>query len=217
MQNQITAYIQNMIPPRDELLARIEKRAAEKMIPILDLETSQLLRVMLQQINPSAILEIGTAIGYSAIVMARSCQARIVTIERDKVRAEEAQENIRAAGLQDRIHLLCGDAFDIIPALRDSFDVIFLDAAKGQYPNFLERVLPLLRDGGTLFSDNVFFQGLVTGPEYVKHKLRTIVVRLREYNQMLASHPLLETAFVPLGDGMAISVKRAVRESRDNG
>ncbi|MFC4768214.1 O-methyltransferase [Effusibacillus consociatus] len=208
MDNELSAYIQGLIPARDELLTRMEQSAEEKAIPILDLETSQLLRVLLRQLNPKKILEVGAAIGYSAIVMAQSCSAKIVTIERDRERAEEALENIQEAGLQDRIELLVGDAFDILPTLYDSFDVVFLDAAKGQYPRFLELVLPLLRASGTLFSDNVFFHGLVAGPEQVKHKMRTIVARLREYNQMLAIDSRLETAFVPIGDGLAVSVKK---------
>lgn len=208
MNEELISYIRNLVPERDSLLMAIEKRAEELYIPILDLETSQLLRVLLPLTKPQRILEVGAAIGYSAIVMAQSCSASIVTMERDLERADEALFNIEKAGLQHRIQLLKGDAFDILPALKDTFDIVFLDAAKGQYPNFLELVLPLLRDGGILFSDNVFFQGLVTGPEHVKHKLRTMIVRLREYNQLLANHPALDTAFIPLGDGLAISVKR---------
>ncbi|GAX90312.1 O-methyltransferase [Effusibacillus lacus] len=208
----LISYIRNLVPERDEQLHRMEQRAEELYIPILDLETSQLLRVLLRLFNPERILEVGSAIGYSAIVMAQSCKASILTIEQDSDRAEEALRNIQAAGFCNRIQLLKGDAFDLLPAMRpgseEAFDVVFLDAAKGQYPHFLELVLPLLRCGGILFSDNVFFQGLVAGPEHVKHKLRTIVMRLREYNQILVDHPQLETAFVPLGDGLAISVKK---------
>ncbi|BCJ86291.1 O-methyltransferase [Effusibacillus dendaii] len=208
MDNQLTSYIRELVPPRDQLLRAMEQRAEELYIPILDLETAQFLRVTLQQLQPKRILEIGSAIGYSGIWMARSCTASIVTIERDAERAEEARQNIAKAGLLARIELLEGDAFELLSSVQGPFDVVFLDAAKGQYPNFLELVLPLLRSGGTLFSDNVFFQGLVAGPEHVKHKLRTIVMRLREYNRLIADHPLLETAFVPLGDGLAVSVKK---------
>lgn len=208
MKDQLISYIQGMIPARDELLTGIEKRAEELYIPILDLETSQLLRVLLASQRPRSILEVGTAIGYSAIVMAQSCDAAIVTVERDDTRAAEALQNIRRAGYADRVTLLQGDAFDILPTLNEPFDLVFMDAAKGQYPNFLELVLPLVKTGGLLFSDNVFFQGLVAGPEHVKHKLRTMIVRLREYNQLIADHPQLDTAFVPLGDGLAISIKK---------
>ncbi|WP_018133510.1 O-methyltransferase [Effusibacillus pohliae] len=212
MDDRLLSYIRGLIPARDPLLTSIERRAEELFIPILDLETAQFLRVFLRTHQPRRILEVGTAIGYSAIVMAKACSASIVTIERDPVRAAEALQNIEQAGLRDRVRLLQGDAFDILPGLlRDSpesFDIVFLDAAKGQYPHFLELVLPLLRPGGILFSDNVFFQGLVAGPEHVKHKLRTIVMRLREYNRTLADHSALETAFVPIGDGLAISMKK---------
>lgn len=212
MSDQLTSYIHDLIPARDELLSAIEKRAAELYIPILDLETAQFLRVWLAAQRPQRILEVGTAIGYSAIVMAQACDAEIVTIERDEARAAEALHNIRSAGFADRVRLLQGDAFEILPTLQEEFDFVFLDAAKGQYPNFLQLVLRLLRNGGLLFSDNVFFQGLVSGPEHVKHKLRTMIVRLREYNRLIADHPQLETAFLPLGDGLAISIKKGEKE-----
>lgn len=207
MNDEVIQYIRGLVPERDELLTQMEQTAERDAIPILDLDTMQLFRVLLAALQPAAILEVGTAIGYSATVMARACGASIVTIERDPERAAQARENIRLAGLEHRITLHEGDAFDILPDLQGPFDLVFLDAAKGQYPNFLEVVLPLLRDGGILLSDNIFFQGLVTGPEFVKHKLRTIVTRLRDYNQILANHPQLETAFIPVGDGLAISLK----------
>jgi predicted O-methyltransferase YrrM len=207
MNDEVVEYIRALVPARDELLTQMEHTAERDAIPILDLDTMQLFRVLLASLQPATILEVGTAIGYSATVMARACGASIVTIERNPERAAQARANIRKAGLEQRVTLYEGDAFDILPTLQGPFDMVFLDAAKGQYPNFLEVVLPLLRDGGVLLSDNIFFQGLVTGPDFVKHKLRTMVTRLREYNQILASHPQLKTAFVPVGDGLAISLK----------
>jgi predicted O-methyltransferase YrrM len=205
---QVVEYLRGLVPPRDELLQSMEQRAEELFIPILDLETAGFLRVLLQIAKPKTILELGTAIGYSAIWMARSTEAHITTIERDLVRSAEARVNIEKAGLKERVELLEGDAFDFIEGL-GTYDLIFLDAAKGQYPRFLELLGSHLKPGGILLSDNVLFQGMVSGEVEVKHKLRTMINRLREFNKILAEHPDYETSFLPVGDGLAVSIKKA--------
>lgn len=204
---QVVTYLRSFVPERDELLQEIERQAEADYIPILDLETAGFLRVFLQIARPQAILELGTAIGYSGIWMARNTEAHVTTIERDLVRSAQARANFERAGLQERITLLEGDALELIEGLGE-FDLMFLDAAKGQYPRFLELIGPHLKPGGILLSDNVLFQGLVSGEPEVKHKLRTMINRLREYNRLLADHPQYETTFLPLGDGLAVSVKR---------
>jgi predicted O-methyltransferase YrrM len=207
MNPQVVEYLRGFVPERDELLLELERQADEQYIPILDLESAGFLRVFLQIAKPRRILELGTAIGYSAIWLARSSQAQVTTIERDVERAEQARRNLQRAGLTERVELLEGDALELIEGL-GTYDFIFLDAAKGQYPKFLELLEPHLEPEGILLSDNVLFQGLVSGEEEVKHKLRTMIHRLREYNQILALHPAFDTTFLPLGDGMAISVKK---------
>jgi len=204
---QVVDYLRSFVPPRDELLLELERRAEEQFIPILDLETAGFLRVLLKMIRPTRILEVGTAIGYSTIWLARQTEATVTTIERDLERAAQARDAIARAGLTDRVELLEGDALDLIAGLGE-YDLIFLDAAKGQYPKFLELLTPHLVSGGLLLSDNVLFQGLVSGEPDVKHKLRTMINRLREYNQLIADHPAYDTTFLPLGDGVALSVKR---------
>ncbi|MFD2169229.1 O-methyltransferase [Tumebacillus lipolyticus] len=203
----LVTYLRSLAPQREPLLQEIERRAEEGYIPILDLETVSLLQVLLKIAKPRRILELGTAIGYSAIVMGQACEAEITTLERDPVRAEEARTNFERAGLTERISLVEGDALELIESL-GMFDFIFLDAAKGQYPKFLELIDPHLERGGVLLSDNILFQGMVSGQEQVKHKLRTMVGRLREYNELLAHHPGYETTFLPLGDGVSLSVKK---------
>ncbi|MBL0387355.1 O-methyltransferase [Tumebacillus sp. ITR2] len=203
---QVVEYLRSLVPERDELLQELERRAEELFIPILDLETMGFLRVFLAIAKPLRILEVGSAIGYSAIVMARATGAQITTIERDPERAQEARHNLARAGLTERVELLEGDALDIIPTL-GMYDLIFLDAAKGQYPRFLELLHPHLKPGGVLLSDNVLFQGLVSGDPEVKHKLRTMINRLREYNVLLTQHPEYETSILPVGDGLAVSVR----------
>ncbi|KEO85195.1 O-methyltransferase [Tumebacillus flagellatus] len=203
---QVVEYLRSLVPERDELLQELESRAEELYIPILDLETMGFLRVFLAVAKPKSILEVGSAIGYSAIVMARATDAVLTTIERDPERAQEARRNLERAGLTERVQLLEGDALEIIPTLGE-YDLIFLDAAKGQYPRFLELLHPHLKSGGILLSDNVLFQGLVSGDPEVKHKLRTMINRLREYNVMLTQHPDYETSILPVGDGLAVSVR----------
>lgn len=204
---QLVDYLRGFVPPRDELLQELERYAEEHYVPILNVESVGFLRVLLKIARPASILELGTAIGYSAICMARFSEAKITTIERDAERAVLARRNFERAGLTDRIDFLEGDAFDLIEGLGE-YDLIFLDAAKGQYPRFLELLGPHLRPGGVLLTDNVLFHGMVTGAQEVKPRLKTIVTRLREYNRLLAEHPAYETTFLPLGDGVAISVKK---------
>ncbi|TCP54567.1 caffeoyl-CoA O-methyltransferase [Tumebacillus sp. BK434] len=203
----LVAYLRGLVPARSPLLLELEQRAEAGFVPILDLETVSFLQVLLKIAKPRRILEVGTAIGYSALVMAGACEAQITTMERDPERAAEARANFAKAGLQDRIELLEGDALELIGGL-GHYDFVFLDAAKGQYPRFLELLDPHLETGGVLLSDNILFQGMVSGQEEVKHKLRTMVNRLREYNELLAHHPGYETTFLPLGDGVSLSVKK---------
>ncbi|GIM44653.1 O-methyltransferase [Collibacillus ludicampi] len=205
--SELIDYIHNLLPESDPILQEIEQRANELYIPILDPESARFLEVLLMMKKPKRVLEVGTAIAYSTIRMARRIEGTITTLEVDPERAAEARMNLQRTGLTHKVDLIEGDAFEWIPRL-DRFDLIFLDAAKGQYPRFLDLLLPHLETGGLLISDNIFFHGLVPGEREVKHKLRTIVNRLREYNRILAFHPELETTFLPLGDGMAISVKK---------
>lgn len=205
---QLVDYLRGFVPERDALLQELEQRAEEGYIPILDLESAGFLRVLLAMTRPQRILEVGTAIGYSTIWFGRHSEAQITTMERDPERAAEARVNLQRAGLDERVELLEGDALEMIEGL-GMYDLIFLDAAKGQYPRFLELLTPHLTEGGVLLSDNVLFQGMVSGEAEVKHKLRTMINRLREYNQLIAAHPAYVTTFLPLGDGLAISVKKA--------
>lgn len=204
---QLVEYLRGFVPARDELLQEMERYAEEHYVPILNLESAGFLRVLLQIAKPQRILELGTAIGYSTIWLARGSQAQITTIERDLERSALARDNLGRAGALDQVELLEGDALDLIEGL-GQYDLIFLDAAKGQYPRFLELLTPHLEQGGILLTDNVLFHGMVTGNTEVKPKFKTMVNRLREYNQILAEHPAYETTFLPLGDGLAISVKK---------
>jgi len=188
----------------------IELKARERYIPIISPEIGQLFSVLIKSVRPKRILEIGTAIGYSTIWMARAAGriVEIVTIEIDEERAREARENFQHYNLENQINLKIGDALEVIPYLHREFDFVFIDAAKGQYLNYLELLMKIVPAGGLIIADNVLYRGYVRGRKSVKHKHRTIVNILREYLETVTNHHLLETCVLPVGDGIAISVKK---------
>lgn len=204
----IEQYIEDLIPPRSPLLQRLEKEAAGEGIPIIQLSSAQLLRMLLLIHQPKSILEVGTAIGYSTIWLAEAApDARIVTMEMDQERIARARANFSEAGLTDRIELIEGDATLGLPE-GYQFDCLFIDAAKGQYQKFLNTYLPLLSNGGIVITDNILFRGLVAAPEEASKRLRPMVEKIQGYNALLMAHPQLETSIIPICDGIAVSVKR---------
>jgi predicted O-methyltransferase YrrM len=204
----IDAYLSQLVPERSSLLARLEAEAAAEGIPIIQLPAAQALRMLLLLHRPTSILEVGTAIGYSAIWLAEAApEAKIVTMEMDEGRISRAKQNIAEAGLQDRIELIAGDATAGLPE-HYRFDCLFFDAAKGQYQTFLDLYLPHLQEGGLVICDNVLFRGLVVSPESAEKRLRPLVEKLHRFNRALRDHPQLETTFLPVGDGMAVSIKK---------
>jgi predicted O-methyltransferase YrrM len=213
---KVEQYIEKLIPERSIVKQRLELEGSTDGIPNILLSSAQFLRVLLMALRPKRILEIGTAIGYSAITMAEVLpDAKIVTIEKDEERAGRAMNNFREAGVSGRVQLLEGDALDLIPSLYP-FDFIFIDAAKGQYDRFLELSLQKLNEGGVILSDNVLFRGLVAdmdevNEENAEKKYRNMIHKLRGFNHSLAVHPELETSWIPIGDGIALSYKRGAQ------
>jgi len=200
--------------PDEGLLNEMEQYAAQHYVPIIKRDTAELLIVLGRLVKPVRILEVGTAIGYSAILLSGILApgGRIDTIERDEDMVSIAREYIRRAGLTDTIAVIAGDASEVLACLEKTYDMIFLDAAKGQYPVFLPECLRLLRSGGLLISDNVLFMGMVDSGEPVGRKKRTIVNNMRTYLETLRSDPLLDTSILPVGDGVALSYKRMETE-----
>jgi len=209
---EIERYLRELAPPRPDFMLEMERYAAENYVSIIPPEVAQFLTFLVQLSGARDILEIGTAIAYSTIWLARAAIPRdghVTTIEINDRRAKTALKNIRVAGLEDRITLLKGHAVDIVPQLKDQYDFIFVDAAKGQYGWFFAELYPRLKPGGLLVSDNVLAGGLVTAPdEELQHRQKTAVRRLREYLAMITSHPNLETTVIPFGDGVAVSLKK---------
>lgn len=184
----------------------IKKKALEDKVPIIMDDTLEVVAKILTEIKPNKILEIGTAVGYSAICFSEYLQenGKIDTIERDAERVKEARENIKKAEVEDKINIYEGDAVEILPTLNDEYDVVFIDAAKGKYPFFLNQALRMIRQGGVIIADNVLYKGYVMS-DYNKHKQRTAVRNLREYIAEITNNDKLETEILEVGDGLAIS------------
>jgi predicted O-methyltransferase YrrM len=203
-----------MMKPGEGLLKEMEQYAAPRYIPIVNRDTADLLIVLGRLVRPVRILEIGTAIGYSAILLSGILTqgGRIDTIERDEMMLTRAHEYIKRAGLEDTIALIAGEASEVLACLDKTYDMIFMDAAKSQYLGFLPECLRLLRNGGLLISDNVLYRGMVDMEGPVARKKRTIVNNMRAYLDALRSDPSLDTCILAVGDGVALSYKRTETE-----
>lgn len=176
------------------LTEKIKKKALDEHIPIIMDDTLEVMEKYLKEIKPKKMLEIGTAVGYSAICFTGFLAENgiIDTIEREAQRVEEARENVKKVGMQNRINILEGDAVEILPTLQEKYDAVFIDAAKGKYPFFLQQALRLLNAKGIIFADNILYKGYVMS-DYNKHKQRTAVRNLREYIKEISENPNLET------------------------
>ena len=209
--DRMITYIHSLEGPESPLLEQIEKEAMDTYVPIIRKETQSFLKVVLMMKQPSRILEIGTAIGFSALLMSEYMpkDGRITTIEKYEKRIPIARENFRRAGKEGQITLIEGDALEVMRTLDEPYDLIFMDAAKGQYIHYLPEAVRLLSDGGVLISDNVLQDGDVIESRFaVERRNRTIHSRMREYLYELKHHGQLTTSILPLGDGVAISVKK---------
>ena len=208
---RIISYINSLSTEDTPFLTELEKWALKERVPIIRKETQSFLKMLLVMKQPEHILEVGTAVGYSALLMAQVMPegTDILTIEKYEPRIPVARRHFEEAGLSDRITLLEGDAGEILKKLEGPFDFIFMDAAKGQYIHWLPDILRLLSANGVLFSDNVLQDGDIIESRFaVERRNRTIHARMREYLYTLTHMPELQTSVVPIGDGVALSVKR---------
>lgn len=188
-------------------LEKIKKKALEEHIPIVQDEVLEVIGERLKSNPPKRILEIGAAVGYSAICFTEYLAngGSIDTIEREVDRILEAKENFKKAEVEEMITLYEGDAVEILPTLEGKYDVVFIDAAKGKYTFFLEQAMRMLNDGGIIFADNILYKGYVMS-DYNKHKQRTAVRNLRNYIQLTTEDDRLETEILDIGDGLSISI-----------
>ena len=204
----IIRYIRDSLKKNSGTLKEMEDFAKEYEVPISQPETIKFIEILVRFGKVKNILEIGTAIGYSAINMVLAGAEKVDTIEINVDAARVARANIDKFGLKDKINVIEGDAKEVLPTLDGSYDLIFIDASKGQYNVFFEHCMRMLKTGGILVSDNVLYKGMTATDELVEHRKITIVRRLRTYIEMLCNHPELETDILPLGDGVALSIKK---------
>lgn len=203
----IEEYIRELLP-LDEDLKEMEEYAEDNHVPIIQREVAQFIRVLLKMKKPKNILEIGTAIGYSAIVMAgTSVSSNITSIERRLDMIEIAHVNIEKRNLSDRINIIHGEAEEVLAGLDEKYDFIFLDASKGHYREFFDSSIKLLKAGGIILCDNVLFRGMVASDELVTRRKITIVKRLREFLSYINNIDGITSSVIPIGDGVALIYK----------
>lgn len=205
----IRDYIVSLIKEDDPLILEMQEYAKENNVPIVHPETAQFLTVLISMVKPEKILEVGAAIGYSALVMEKASgnMAEILTVEQDFDMVCRAKEFIQKSVCRDKIKIIGGDALEVLPNLNGTYDFIFLDAAKGHYLDFLPDLLRVLRPGGVLVSDNVLYKGMIASKELVLRRKITIVKRLRKYLKEISSNEMLKTSVIPIGDGVSVSYK----------
>lgn len=208
-QERLDIFLETLEAGAEPIPPQIEEEALKAGVPVISRDAQRLIRTILAAQKPDVILEIGTAVGFSSVFMCACSDARIVTIENYAKRIPVAKENIRLAGYEDRITLIEGNAGEILPSLTGPFDLIFLDAAQGQYIAFLSEIRRLLRSGGILITDNVLMDGDLLEPHTaVQRRFRTIYKRLREYLRAIMEDDGLVTTVLPVSDGLAVTVKK---------
>ncbi|WP_160680095.1 O-methyltransferase [Clostridium sp. C8-1-8] len=203
-------YLRGLIGDREDELYELERYAEENAVPIVQKEAGQFLEFMVSMKKPKKILELGTAIGYSAILMSKAANgsANITSIERDENMVSIAENNISKYNFNDKIKVIQGDCLEILEKLDDKFDLIFMDAGKGHYNHFLPHCLRLLAEEGIIISDNVLFRGMVATNDLVKRRKITIVKRMRDYLETISKDKDLITTIIPMGDGIAVTKRR---------
>lgn len=211
MDNIIHHYIESLIKSRGPLFAEMEAFAQEHGVPIMEPAGIEAMLQIMRIQQPKRILEIGTAIGYSALRMADALPAaEVVTIERDEQRYEQAVRYISRSDSGSRVKVLFGDALELAAEAgrKGPYDAIFIDAAKGQYTKFFEQYAAFLTAGGTVYTDNVLFKGYVAGLPAESKRIINLVKKIQSYNKWLMDHPDFDTAIIPVGDGVAVSRKK---------
>jgi predicted O-methyltransferase YrrM len=210
VQDYIENYLRDLLPPGSQKLVALRKAAEADEIPIIHPEVEKHIELMIASMGVKKILEIGTAVGYSASAFAlfMGQTGYVDTVERNFKMVLEAKENFARMCVDNQVNQLVGDAQEVVKELSEPYDMIFLDGAKGHYIHLLPDCLRLLKPGGLIISDNVLFKGMIATNELVIRRKITIVKRMRSYLKEISDHPQLLTSVLPLGDGLAISMKR---------
>lgn len=207
--NYVSEYIRSLEQSKEPILIEMEEYASINKVPIIEVEVARFLEFLVMLKKPKRILEIGTAIGYSSIIMNRAYPDSIITtIEIDEKNFLKAKEFIKRAGWEKNIDLIYADANDALDFITDEYDMIFMDAAKGQYISFFEKSIERLNHGGILVSDNILFRGLVAKEKNNIRRKNTIVKRLKEFLKIITNSDKFSTTIIPIDDGMAICYKK---------
>ena len=210
VQDYINDYIRGLIPPDSPEMEDFRRNAEKEEVPIIHREVQKHIEMLIGSNKIQSILEVGTAVGFSSSVFARAMgpAGQVDTIERNLNMVAQADENITALGLKNQISIMIGDAQEHLEELTKTYDMIFLDGAKGHYIHLLDHCLRCLKPGGLLVSDNVLYKGMIATDQLVIRRKITIVKRMRKYLEAISNHPQLVTSILPLGDGLAISWKK---------
>lgn len=205
--DHIENYINKTHRTEEEFFKNLRDYAEREHIYIVKPQVERLLSVLLSIVKPEKILEVGTAIGYSAMLMLKYAgeNSHVTTIERDDTVFLQAQENIKSRGVEDRVRCIFGDASEVLESLSGSYDFIFLDAAKGQYEDHFNKCLKLIKPGGVILTDDVLYFGMTASDEFLAKKHDTITKKLRIYLDFLCNDERFETNILPIGDGVAIT------------
>lgn len=204
--NEVVSYIRGLIPARNDYFQTLEAYADENHVPIIQPEVAQLMQTLVHIHKPKRVLEIGTAIGYSASIMAAAMtEGEIVSIEIREDMRNLALENVSSFDTAVKFDFRLGDALEVLPLIDGKFDLIFIDASKGHYLEFLELCLEKLAPKGLIISDNILYKGMIADQQLVERRKKTIVKRMRNYLSTLTAHELLQTSIIPIGDGVALS------------
>lgn len=209
---ELEQYLGELLPDRNELLKEMESQALQETIPVVTPSVGNFLAFLVKMSQATRVLEVGTAIGYSTLWLAQGFEDRrgqITTIDLNVDRAKRALEYFKRAGIEEQVTVLFGDARNILPTLEDSFDFVFVDAAKGEYLDYLSLVLPRIAPGGILVVDNVLFRGWVVPGTDFSPKYNRMVMHLREFLDTLTRNPEFQTSVLPFGDGLSVSVRKA--------
>ncbi len=201
-----TEYITSLVKRDDDTLEALEDYASKNMVPIVTKEVSRYIETLIHIIKPKKVLELGCAIGYSAILMAKSNkELKVTTIERDPKMAQVARENFKRYGYEDRIELIEGDALEELKNIKDEFDMVFIDAGKSHYNEFYSDIVSKIYPGGVILCDNVLYKGMIADDDLVKRRKKTIVKRMRNFLDIICEDEKLITSVIPIGDGMSLS------------
>ncbi len=202
----ITEYLHEVLPESEGYIAEMEKFALTNDVPIIHKEVKFFLEMLCHMIKPSRVLEIGTAIGYSSSVLAMTSETtKVTTIEREPAMTELALKNHSILGLSDRIRIIEGDALEVLDCLKEKYDLIFIDAAKGYYSDFFSYAKNLINPGGVIVCDNILYKGMTATDELLKRRQKTIVYRMRDFLHSICRDENLKTSIIPMGDGLAVS------------